>query len=65
MWSASSLTIPNDWLVDAVLLEHDENWQLEGRRMFFVENMAEIPSLDGSACPVLPAGSNSLSSGPS
>ena len=46
MLSASSLTIPNDWLVDAVLLEHDENWQLEGRRMFFVESMAETPSLD-------------------
>jgi hypothetical protein len=29
-----------------VLLEQDEHWQLEGRRMFSAESMAEIPALD-------------------
>ncbi|MCS5706444.1 IS256 family transposase [Synechococcus sp. FGCU-3] len=41
---------PNDdaitRLVGAVLLEQDEHWQLEGRRMFSAESMAEIPALD-------------------
>ena len=41
---------PNDAaitrLVGAVLLEQDEHWQLEGRRMFSGESMAEIPPLD-------------------
>ena len=41
---------PNDSaitrLVGAVLLEQDEHWQLEGRRMFSAESMAEIPVLD-------------------
>ncbi len=41
---------PNDAaitrLVGAVLLELDENWQLEGRRMFTAESMAAIPLLD-------------------
>jgi len=41
---------PNDAaitrLVGAVLLEQDEHWQLEGRRMFSAESMAEIPALD-------------------
>jgi putative transposase len=40
---------PNDAaitrLVGAVLLEQDEHWQLEGRRMFSAESMAVIPSL--------------------
>jgi putative transposase len=40
---------PNDdaitRLVGAVLLEHDEHWQLEGRRMFSADSMAAIPSL--------------------
>ena len=39
---------PNDSditrLVGAVLLEQDEHWQLEGRRMFTAESMAAIPS---------------------
>ena len=38
---------PNDAaierLVGAVLLEQDEHWQLEGRRMFSAESMAAIP----------------------
>ncbi|QNI65630.1 transposase [Synechococcus sp. A15-44] len=42
--------LPNDAaierLVGAVLLEQDEHWQLEGRRMFSAESMAEIPPLD-------------------
>jgi transposase-like protein len=42
---------PNDAsitrLVGAVLLELDEHWQLEGRRMFSAESMAAIPSLEG------------------
>jgi putative transposase len=42
---------PNDTaitrLVGAVLLEQDEHWQLEGRRMFSAESMAAIPSLEG------------------
>ena len=42
---------PNDAaitrLVGAVLLEQDEHWQLEGRRMFSAESMAAIPDLDG------------------
>ena len=37
---------PNDAaitrLVGAVLLEQDEHWQLEGRRMFSAESMAAI-----------------------
>ena len=37
-------------LVGAVLLEQDEHWQLEGRRMFSAESMADIPALE-----VLPA----------
>jgi len=31
--------------VGAVLLEQDEHWQLEGRRMFSADSMAAIPSL--------------------
>ncbi len=27
----------------AVLLEQDEHWQLEDRRMFFLDSMAAIP----------------------
>ena len=30
-------------LVGAVLLEQDEHWQLEGRRMFSLDSMAAIP----------------------
>ena len=41
---------PNDAaitrLVGAVLLEQDEHWQLEGRRMFSAESMVAIPELD-------------------
>jgi putative transposase len=41
---------PNDAsitrLVGAVLLEQDENWQLEGRRMFTADSMAAIPALE-------------------
>ena len=41
---------PNDdaitRLVGAVLLEQDEHWQLEGRRMVSAESMAAIPSLE-------------------
>lgn len=41
---------PNDAsitrLVGAVLLEQDELWQLEGRRMFSPDSMAAIPTLD-------------------
>jgi transposase-like protein len=41
---------PNDAsitrLVGAVLLEQDEHWQLEGRRMFSADSMAAIPSLN-------------------
>ena len=33
-------------LVGAVLLEQDEHWQLEGRRMFSAESMAAIPALE-------------------
>jgi putative transposase len=33
-------------LVGAVLLEHDEHWQLEGRCMFLAESMAAIPELE-------------------
>ncbi|WP_231598030.1 transposase [Synechococcus sp. CBW1002] len=40
---------PNDdaitRLVGAVLLEQNEHWQLEGRRMFSAESMAAIPEL--------------------
>jgi hypothetical protein len=32
--------------VSAVLLEQDEHWQLEGRRMFSAESMATIAELD-------------------
>lgn len=41
---------PNDAaierLVGAVLLEQDEHWQLEGRRMVSAESMSAIPSLE-------------------
>jgi transposase-like protein len=41
---------PNDAtitrLVGAVLLEQDEHWQLEGRRMFSADSMVAIPSLN-------------------
>ena len=41
---------PNDAaierLVNAVLLEQDKHWQLEGRRMFSAESMAAIPALE-------------------
>jgi putative transposase len=41
---------PNDAgrtrVVGAVLLEQDEHWQLEGRRMFSAESMAAIPALE-------------------
>jgi putative transposase len=41
---------PNDVaitrLVGAVLLEQDEHWQLEGRRMFSGESIAAIPALE-------------------
>ena len=41
---------PNDAaitrLVGAVLLEQDEHWQLEGRRMFSAESMAAISDLE-------------------
>ncbi len=33
-------------LVGGVLLEQDEHWQQEGRRMFSAESMAAIPELD-------------------
>jgi hypothetical protein len=33
-------------LVGAVLLEKEEHWQLEGRRMFSAESMAAIPALE-------------------
>jgi len=50
---------PNDAaitrLVGAVLLEQDEHWQLEGRRMFSADSMAAIPALEA-----LPALQNSL-----
>ena len=40
---------PNDasitLLVGAMLLEQDEHWQLEGRRMLSADSMAAIPSL--------------------
>jgi len=32
--------------VGAVLLEQDEHWQLEGRRMFSAESMAAIAELE-------------------
>jgi hypothetical protein len=41
---------PNDAaitrLVGAVLLEQDEHWHLEGRRMFSAESIAAIPALE-------------------
>ena len=41
---------PNDAaitrLVGAVLMEQDEHWQLEGRRMFSAESMAAIAELE-------------------
>jgi transposase-like protein len=41
---------PNDAaitrLVGAVLMEQDEHWQLEGRRMFSAESMAAIAEME-------------------
>lgn len=58
---------PNDAsitrLVGAVLLEEDEHWQLEGRRMFSAERMAAIPA-GGAACAAILPGSSGLSSAP-
>jgi transposase-like protein len=51
-WSTHLLERLNEELkrrtrvVGAVLLEQDEHGQLEGRRMFSVESMAEIPALE-------------------
>jgi putative transposase len=49
---------PNDdaitRLVGAVLVEQDEHWQLEGRRMFSADSMAAIPALE--ALPALQDG---------
>ena len=49
---------PNDAaierLVGAVLLEQDEHWQLEGRRMFSAESMAER-SQPSTICLLRPA----------
>ena len=48
---------PNDAaitrLVGAVLLEQDEHWQLEGRRIFSAESRAAIPAL--AELPVQPS----------
>ena len=33
-------------LVGAVLMEQDEHWQLEGRRLFSAESMAAIAELE-------------------
>jgi hypothetical protein len=42
--------LPNDAAITrlggAVLLEQDEYWQLESRRMFSAESMAAIPALE-------------------
>lgn len=47
---------PNDAaitrVVGAVLLDQDEHWQLEGRRMFSLDSMAAIPA----AADELPSG---------
>ena len=55
---------PNDAaitrLVGAVLLEQDEHWQLEGRRMFSLDSMAAIPP----AAEELPAGEPSPATSP-
>ena len=41
---------PNDAAIErvvgAVLLEQDDHWLLEGRRMFSAASMVEIPALD-------------------
>ncbi|WP_094554839.1 transposase [Synechococcus sp. 1G10] len=54
---------PNDAaitrLVGAVLLEQDEHWQLEGRRMFSADSMAAIPTLEA-----LPARQDGLEKSP-
>jgi len=44
-------------LVGAVLLEQDEHWQLEGRRMFSLDSMAAIPA----AADELPSGAPATS----
>ena len=48
---------PNDnaiiRLVGAVLVEQDEHWQLEGRRMFSAESMASIAELEDPTVPAL------------
>ena len=50
---------PNDAaitrLVGAVLLEQDEHWQLEGRRMFSLDSMAAIPAAVDELEPGAPA----------
>jgi hypothetical protein len=43
-----------------VLLEQDEHWQLEGRRMFSLDSMAAIPP----AAEELPAGEPSPATSP-
>jgi hypothetical protein len=55
-------------LVGAVLLEQDEHWQLEGRRMFSLDSMAAIPTaaeeLPAADQPPLPARNASVPPGP-
>jgi putative transposase len=52
VWSTNLLERVNEEIkrrtrvVGAVLLEQDEHWQLEGRRMFSAESMAAIPALE-------------------
>jgi len=52
VWSTNLLERVNEEIkrrtrvVGAVLLEQDEHWQLEGRRMFSAETMAAIPALE-------------------
>jgi transposase-like protein len=56
VWSTNLLERANEAIkrrprrVGTVLLEQDEHWQLEGRRMFWARSMAAIPVLE-----VLPA----------
>ena len=52
VWSTNLLERVNEEIkrrtrqVGAVLLEQDEHWQLEGRRMFSAVSMAAIPALE-------------------
>lgn len=63
MVGISPIDDSNTLLVDALLLEQDEQWHLEGWRIFSAYSMAAILALKAGAGAGIAAGSNGVSSG--